>query len=105
MSDTASILQRIKDTVQANEPGATVILYGSYARGDQRPDSDIDVLILADREKVSYDEEKKITYPLYNIEFDTGVLISPLVYPKTQWESRYKITPLYKNVVREGIAL
>ena len=26
----------------------SVILYGSYARGDFRPDSDIDIMILAD---------------------------------------------------------
>jgi len=106
VSDTAAILQRIKDTVQANEPGATVILYGSYARGDQRPDSDIDVLILVDREKeeISWDEKVDIIYPLSRVEMDAGIPITPVVYSRKAW-SHHKHTPYLENVNREGVLL
>ena len=59
MRDKRYILQLIKDSVQQTEPGATLILYGSYARGDEREDSDIDILILVDRdkEKITWDEK------------------------------------------------
>ena len=40
------IVKRIQETVHQAEPSATIILYGSEARGDARPDSDVDVLIL-----------------------------------------------------------
>lgn len=100
-----TILLRIKKIVSETEPGATVILYGSYARGDQKKDSDIDILILVNLEKVSYSDEKRIKYPLYDLEFETGKMISPIVFSKNDWELRHKITPFYRNVKKEGILL
>ena len=84
MIDKESILDLIKSTVHKDTPLATLILYGSYSRGDQRPNSDIDLLILLDQEHVSRADEKKIKYPLYDIEFDTGTIISPLVLSKKE---------------------
>ena len=106
MEDKQDILQMIKNSVQQTEPGATVILYGSYARGEQREDSDIDLLILIDldKEKLTREEEIKITHPLYRIEFQVGTIISPIVYSRKGW-ANHKVTPFYENVNREGIIL
>ena len=95
----------IKNSVKTIAPTATVILYGSYARGDNRDDSDIDLLILLDKDKITWQDEKKIKYPLYSIEFDTGKIISPMVLSKIDWEKRHRITPFYENVQHEGIIL
>ena len=103
--DKAQILQRIKNSVKETAPDATLILYGSYARGDNRDDSDIDLLVLVNVDKVSYEEEKKITYPLFDIEFDFGIIVSPLVFSRKAWETQYRITPFYRNVVKDGIFL
>ncbi|MCF6353223.1 MAG: nucleotidyltransferase domain-containing protein [Cyclobacteriaceae bacterium] len=100
-----SIIERIKNKVHSIDPDATVILYGSYARGDFRKDSDIDLLILIDKKEVTREDEKRIKYPLYDIEFDTGVIISPLVYARDKWETPLVITPFYENVIEEGIVL
>lgn len=105
MADKNKILQRIKDSVKTSAPGATLILYGSYARGDNRPDSDIDLLVLVEQENVTYSDEKRIKYPLYHIEYDTGIMISPLVFSKKLWETRHRITPFYASVLKEGIVL
>lgn len=101
-----NILQRIKDSVITTAPGATLILYGSYARGDQREDSDIDLLILVnkDKDKMTYDEESKITHPLYTIEFELGTVICPMVYTRKAW-ANHRVTPFYENVNKEGIVL
>ena len=106
MGDKNHILQMIKDSVQKTEPDATVILYGSYARGEEREDSDIDILILVDRdkEKITWDEKMKITHPICDIELEMETIISPVVYSKKGW-ANHRVTPYYENVNREGIVL
>ena len=59
MVPSPQIFQQIKKSVLANEPGATLILYGSYAWGDFKADSDIDILVLIDKENISRADEKK----------------------------------------------
>ncbi len=103
--DKNKILERIKNSVKATAPDATLILYGSYARGDNRPDSDIDLLVLVNKDKVTYEDRLKISSPLYRIELEIGVIISSFFYPKKEWETKHMATPFYENVTREGIAL
>jgi predicted nucleotidyltransferase len=105
MKDTNNILRLIKTSVSSTDPNAILILYGSYARGDYREDSDVDLLVLIDKDKVTRSDEKRIKYPLYDIEFDTGTIISPLIFAKKDWETRHRITPFYENVLREGRVL
>ena len=78
-------------------------IFGSEARGDAREDSDIDLLILVDSPTVSSQVENAIFSPLYQIELDTGVLINPLILPKSQWGAR--ISPFFINVSNERIRL
>ena len=99
------IVKQIKEAIQKTEPTATAILYGSEARGDARADSDIDVLILLDGDKRDFRREDKISGELYNLELNTGVLISPMIMLRKQWENRPFKTPFYINVVNEGITL
>ena len=105
MNDTQVILEKIKKSVAVTAPGAKIILYGSYARGDYHTESDIDVLILVDQETIDHEDEKKIAYPLYDIEFESGRVISPLIRTKTDWNGKYTITPLFENITKEGIEL
>src|SRR5271156_3589454 len=87
------ILQQIKSPVLATDPGATLILYGSYARGDFRDDSDIDILILPDKDKITFDDRTLIGHPLYHLQLETDTLISPAIFFRQQWEARHCITP------------
>ncbi len=104
MSDSSNILQLIKKSVKATEPTATILVYGTYARGQQTNDSDIDLLILVDKDRITPADEDRITYPLYDIEFETGTMISPMVYTRHDW-ANHRVTPFYENVNTEGKVL
>ena len=96
------IVNQISQAIRRVDPTATAILYGSEARGDARPDSDIDVLILLDGDQLSLKREMDMTGPLNEIEWQTGVLVSPTVMLRKQWENMPFKTPFYINVMNEG---
>jgi predicted nucleotidyltransferase len=53
-----------------------IILFGSYARADARPDSDIDLLIIAESSEPRY----RRAAPLYGVLSDIAVPMDILVY-------------------------
>lgn len=105
MDNANKILEAIKQAVTERYPDAKIILYGSRARGTQSADSDWDLLILLNKEKITHEIEESITYPLYDLEIELGEVISPMVYSENEWKNKYAITPFYKNVMKEGISL
>jgi len=99
------LLNQVKATVKAVEPNATLMLYGSRARGDYREDSDWDFLVLVD-EEVSARKEDQIRHALYEIEWDRQEVISCMLTSKKLWYTDlYRSTPFYKEVVRENILI
>ncbi len=97
-----NILAQIKKIVKEKDPSAKIYLYGSRSRGNSKSESDWDLLILLNRDEISLDLEREITYPLYDLEFETGEIISPMLYTENEWNTKYSITPFYRNVMREG---
>lgn len=94
----------IRNVLRSIAPDTEVILYGSEARGDAREDSDFDILILT-QEKVTPALYEKITNPLFDLLWDEGIDVSPIVYAKSDWENRPIKTPFYFNILNEGIRL
>jgi predicted nucleotidyltransferase len=99
------IVSKIAKTIHDNDPLAEAYLFGSRARGDSKPNSDWDILILVNDTKVTNEIEDKFRDDLYDIELDTGQVISTFIYPKDYWQNTLIYSPLYDNVKKEGIRL
>lgn len=97
----ASIQRRLAATIPA---GAKAILFGSQARGDANEDSDWDILILLDKEKALDDDFNQVAYPLFELGWQIGAMINPILYTFKEWEKR-RFTLFYKNIEQEGVAL
>ena len=101
---TLHISQLIRHYINAIDPKAEVILYGSRARGDERHDSDWDILVLTDY-SVDLITERKFRNKLYDLELETGEPLSIFVYSKNDWQTKQRITPFYESVTQEGVRL
>ncbi len=96
------ILNRVKKIITELEPGAKIYLYGSRSKGTNTEISDWDFLILLNSETITPEYEQKIAYLLYDLEFETGEVISPIIYTEKEWNTKHSVTPFYNNVIREG---
>jgi predicted nucleotidyltransferase len=101
---TKYIIQRVKQNISDIDPSAKVILFGSRARGDERKDSDWDILVLTSY-PVDLEKERKFRNHIYDLELETGEPFSLFAYSESDWNSRQKITPFYFNVIKEGVEL
>lgn len=98
------IVKKISETLREVAPDCRRILYGSEARGEARPDSDIDILVILPDNREAYAWRKiEITERLYDVELSTGVTISPLIVLKSMWERM--VTPFTLNVAHDGIEI
>ncbi len=88
----------------AIDPKAQVIIFGSRARGDAKKDSDWDILILTDY-PVTTEIERSFRNNLFDIEIETGEVFSTFVYQKQIWNTKHRVTPLYRNIKREGVRI
>jgi predicted nucleotidyltransferase len=98
LSDASSLLRQ-------RFPIAKVVLFGSKARGDAGPDSDLDVLVLTTR-RLSDLERRQILSELYDLSLAAGAFLSPLVVPLDEWASgRASVLPIHREVERDGVLL
>jgi len=65
--------------------GSALYLYGSRARGEARPDSDWDLLLLLNKEALAKDDFEKYSYPFVEMGWDLGQDIRPHSYTRAEW--------------------
>lgn len=86
--------KRVISSRFATEP--KVMMFGSYAKGYANPDSDIDVAVIVP----TYGDRKfEIAESLWHDVDQVSFLIEPVLMAEDRW------SPLYKDVMRTGIAV
>ena len=103
-AEETSIPDLIRGKLKIIAPLAKAILFGSRARGNPAPDSDWDILILLDKEKIEPTDFDSIAYPLFELGWHLNQQFSIKLYTINDWGKR-SFTPFYKNVEQEGILL
>lgn len=99
------IAETAKDTFK--DKLDSVILYGSYARGDYHKDSDIDIMILV--KGIPSEDLWKYRAPITEKSSEMGleydILITPLIKDVDTFKKYLNVLPFYQNVDKEGIRI
>lgn len=99
------LLEQIRRTVREVEPDAEIILYGSRSREDAIAESDWDFLVLVDG-PLSDERTDQIRHRLYEVEWESGEVISSIVRNREEWNSGiYQAMPFHQRIQQEGIRL
>lgn len=97
---------RFVDTLLQQYPKRVLeaALFGSKARGDSTPYSDIDVLLIVDDDNWQFSHVISTLAARISLEYD--VLIGPRIIGRERWESmKRRRFSLYRNIAAEGIPL
>ena len=99
MEKFASEAKKIYGTALHN-----VILYGSCARGDFEPDSDIDIMVLLDvpQDKIS-SERKRMLDVSDQLDRDYDVVLTPVFQNYQLYQKYIPVSKFYQNVQKEGV--
>lgn len=81
----------------------SIILYGSYARGEATEGSDIDILVVLKECPDSLKERGKIGDIIWDMDLKYNTVISVIAVDADEFNNRRK--PFFLNVKREGVAL
>ena len=98
----SAALKKLKEKLARDFRLVELRLFGSKARGDSDPESDIDLLIVLE----DYDRqtEQAVSHLCFEISIEYGVLLVPVLYSRAEYESDLtRVTPFYQNVSKQGV--
>jgi uncharacterized protein len=98
------ILESVKQRIWLVDAEAKIILFGSRARNEATTLSDWDFLILT-KKKVNLNLKKQITNQLITLEQQSAQVFSTIVRNIDDWNTKYQVTDLYKNITKEGVEI
>jgi predicted nucleotidyltransferase len=84
----------------------SLVLFGSYARGDYDNESDIDVLVLVDLDKMKIkDYRNELVHHTSELELEYNLVISPIIMNASEFEQYKNASGFLKNVQQEGVLI
>ncbi len=98
-------LAELKHKITKEFPDAVIIIYGSKARGDDDDFSDIDILLLLNRD-IERELKETIYTITYDIELKYNIVFGTIIENKDFWQTPLaRAMPFHCNVDREGVVL
>ena len=81
-----------------------IILFGSYATGEEDEESDIDVMILVDIKKDRIIDYRDLLLDVVcKLNFEHDILISPIIQNYDEFIKYKNASGFFKNVEKQGV--
>ena len=93
-----TILEEFKTCLRARLPVYKVILFGSRARGDADPESDLDVVVVLE-DGIDAAAREYVSDCAWESGFGYGIVVVPVVFTRTEWESGPERQSLFVRAV------
>ncbi len=101
--DIKALLQDLRGRLEAlyGDRLQAVVLYGSHARGEATPDSDVDVMVVLEGTVDPWAEIRRMSGPALDTEIKYEEMVT--LYPVSQVDFEHQELPVLANAHREGI--
>ena len=97
-------LRNISERLKREYNAEKVILFGSYARGEETIDSDVDILVVAPTKERMIDRMASVSRIIRNLR--NGLPISPIVLTSEEFRRKLDVGDAFiQTVVEEGVVL
>jgi len=94
-NDVRTLITRIVETLEPQR----VVLFGSHARGDAAPRSDVDILVVAESNRPRYER----AVPIYRAIADVPVEVDVMVYTPAEVREWSRVDQAFvTTALREG---
>lgn len=107
-SELQAVLKAVKNASEQlyGDKLNKIILYGSYARGDNTEESDIDIMIVLNCDMDGVKKLRSLTAEMASdISLEQDVFLSILLRDRKHFEDNLDFLPFYQNIAREGIMI
>jgi predicted nucleotidyltransferase len=104
----AEVVNKVKDKAGDifGDKLIDVILFGSYARGEQSSESDLDIMLVLNMSSM---ELKKFRDTIVDIEVDLSleydIVLSIMLQSEFEFKKYDKVLPFFINVLNEGVSI
>jgi len=97
-ADRRALIEQFPDLVEE------ILIFGSKARGDAGPDSDLDVLVVL--REGNMETKRKVRYIGHRLAVMSEAVPSIMVYTREEWSARKRgESPFYLAVMRDAVRI
>ena len=110
MNSIEQIKVNVADRITKHLKVKNIILYGSWARNENKPDSDIDIVVILDEDGVNFDYDntinKRMRVATILADLKSKTEIDNLVYTKDEWNILLNSDNNFiKQIVKDGVSI